>query len=271
METEETRMCIKCEQERPPFMFYYRKRVTGGVYDSICKICLGHDPNRIIEHKNRKELFAQGLIQCSKCKQAKELDCFCRNSSYWTGHCTICKECQQSPRVKERKELFAQGKKRCSTCGEVKSLNDFHHVPADWRNPSGRESACRECSNKQRQEAMKRPHRKRNHQAATARVRANRQKAPGQYTGEDIERQYELQNGLCSYRVLNPNCLVNLSYDTHGYEVDHVIPLSREGTNDPDNIELLCAHCNSSKGTKTKDEFIEYLARLATEVGSIRS
>ena len=32
--------------------------------------------------------------------------------------------------------------------------------------------------------------------------------------------------------------------------VDHVVPKSRGGADDPDNLQLLCGACNSMKGTK---------------------
>ena len=35
--------------------------------------------------------------------------------------------------------------------------------------------------------------------------------------------------------------------------VDHVVPLSRGGTDTEDNIQPLCFSCNASKGTKTAD------------------
>ena len=38
-----------------------------------------------------------------------------------------------------------------------------------------------------------------------------------------------------------------------GIAVDHVIPLSRGGTNTADNLQPLCGTCNSYKGTKSTD------------------
>ena len=32
------------------------------------------------------------------------------------------------------------------------------------------------------------------------------------------------------------------------FEVDHIIPRSRGGTDHIDNLQLLCTHCNRTKG-----------------------
>lgn len=37
--------------------------------------------------------------------------------------------------------------------------------------------------------------------------------------------------------------------------IDHVIPQSKGGTHDDDNLATCCKSCNSSKGTKTGEEF----------------
>lgn len=36
--------------------------------------------------------------------------------------------------------------------------------------------------------------------------------------------------------------------------IDHVYPVARGGTNDIDNLQTLCASCNTEKGTKTIEE-----------------
>lgn len=41
--------------------------------------------------------------------------------------------------------------------------------------------------------------------------------------------------------------------------IDHILPLSKGGTHTEDNVELVCLPCNIRKGTKTKEEFIEFL------------
>lgn len=63
----------------------------------------------------------------------------------------------------------------------------------------------------------------------------------------------------------NPKCYltgVEIDiFDTKSYEFDHIIPISRGGTNDLSNLGICSAKANRAKGNMTPDEFIN-LCRL---------
>lgn len=73
-------------------------------------------------------------------------------------------------------------------------------------------------------------------------------RADGTYSAEDIALQYERQKGRCHY------CKKKVG---NTYHVDHVVPLSRGGTNWPDNLVVTCPHCNLSKNNKLPHEWIQ--------------
>lgn len=79
------------------------------------------------------------------------------------------------------------------------------------------------------------------------RRRARVAAASGQYTDQDVLDCMLQQGGRCFY------CVKPL---TSGFHVEHMTPLSRGGSNGPENIVCACPTCNLSKGTKTAAEFI---------------
>jgi 5-methylcytosine-specific restriction endonuclease McrA len=44
-------------------------------------------------------------------------------------------------------------------------------------------------------------------------------------------------------------------YEEQSYHIDHMIPLSRGGSNWPSNLQLLCPRCNLSKHAMTDEEW----------------
>jgi len=50
-------------------------------------------------------------------------------------------------------------------------------------------------------------------------------------------------------------CPMDLTSDDHQVSVDHVVPLSRGGTNNLDNLVLCCRHCNIEKGNLMIDQW----------------
>lgn len=69
----------------------------------------------------------------------------------------------------------------------------------------------------------------------------------GNFTKADIRDLYASQGARCYY------CSISIE---EGYHIEHMIPISRGGTNGPENVCLACAPCNRTKHTKTAEEFI---------------
>lgn len=96
-----------------------------------------------------------------------------------------------------------------------------------------------------------------NPDAAKAQVhkrRARRLGALGHYTSADIKRIRKLQHNCCA------RCGKSLkNLKAH---IDHIVPLAKDGTNWPRNLQLLCAGCNSSKGSRDPLEDAKRLGRL---------
>jgi 5-methylcytosine-specific restriction endonuclease McrA len=81
--------------------------------------------------------------------------------------------------------------------------------------------------------------------AAAAKRRAAIRGAAGTHTARDVQDQFNRQNGACYY------CTAPLTK----YHVDHMTPISRGGSNGPENIVCACIRCNLCKWTYTAEEF----------------
>ena len=86
--------------------------------------------------------------------------------------------------------------------------------------------------------------------------RARKRDAEGSYTMGDLTILYKEQNGRCKYcgGVLDD------------YHADHMVPLSRGGSNYIENIALACPTCNLAKNNKTVEEFIKLRGVKRVEV-----
>lgn len=80
------------------------------------------------------------------------------------------------------------------------------------------------------------------------RRRALKAQAEGTHTAADIQAQYKRQKGCCYW------CGVKVG---DSYHVDHIVPLSRGGTDWPENLVVACQPCNQSKFNKLPHEWAE--------------
>jgi 5-methylcytosine-specific restriction endonuclease McrA len=82
--------------------------------------------------------------------------------------------------------------------------------------------------------------------AKTRNYRAKK-KAGGSHTGQEIENLYLAQNGRCFY------CHKKVG---NNFEVDHIIPISKNGKNTIENLAIACRSCNRRKHNKLPGDFI---------------
>jgi hypothetical protein len=87
--------------------------------------------------------------------------------------------------------------------------------------------------------------------------RARQLNADGKHTHADILKIFERQRGICA------NCLVKLfKSGKQKFHIDHIVPLSRGGSDWPSNLQCLCPLCNSRKHAKDPLEWARQNGRL---------
>jgi 5-methylcytosine-specific restriction endonuclease McrA len=192
---------------------------------------------------------------CNRCHESKPLDGFTRNGTRLYSICKVCradtsKAYRARPEVSEREKqrLAAAYQARKAELSERRKARYAANKQAaleknrEWRgkNLERHRDLCRQWA-RENPESMR---------AIVAKRRAIRNAAEGCYTAEDIAKLRAEQDGRC-------NCCGERLSEFH---VDHVIPLSRGGSNWPTNLQLLCPPCNLSKADKLPEEFEAYRA-----------
>lgn len=89
--------------------------------------------------------------------------------------------------------------------------------------------------------------------AAQRSLRHKRRNAEGSFSSSDVFALGKLQKWKCA------NCKTCIK---DSYHVDHIMPLSRGGSNWPNNLQLLCPPCNQGKHAKHPIEWAQENGRL---------
>lgn len=179
--------------------------------------------------------------------------------------------------------------KTCTKCGETKSVSEFkkyggkraglrsqcracmNHAHAIWY--SANSEKCRlsgakwAAANKDKEKASDAKYRAANPEKFRAAVakwaaenheslriksqnrRAMKHAAGGKLSKGLADKLFHLQRGKCACGCKQP-------LGTN-YHLDHIMPLALGGSNTDDNIQLLTATCNTSKGAKNPVEFMQ--------------
>ncbi len=165
------------------------------------------------------------------------------------------------------KRAYAKRKAAKAATSKVwraKNSDRLNELNRQWRlaHPeyeNGR-SAKRRAANPEKTRAYFREY-ARNHpelwRAARAIRRSREVNAVGRYTVEEWRTKVDEFGGRCAYCSGGGDMTM-----------DHIIPISRGGTNWISNIVPACAWCNTSKGTKTAEEFLRTRRSGATPPSS---
>lgn len=139
-------------------------------------------------------------------------------------------------------EILFYGKKHCVECKEERRLEEYSLLMDCLDVRSG---VCGSCERKQAANALRIAGRTR---------QINELYAEGSHTDEEWNALVSRYGGRCLRCGSVPLELTK----------DHVIPISKAGSNYIENIQPLCRPCNSSKGTKSTD-----YRNLAAETGQL--
>lgn len=230
-----TQHCPHCGQEKPVGAFYWRNQQKG-IRHVTCKQCLAD------KRRSKGKRAPVKSLKKASARKPKQL------ALMWEMVCYVCHE--MKPIGEFGWSNKAQGKRQgaCKKCSSM--------MTTKWRNANletvrEKDRARAAKNKKQKCETTRRwnlsnPDRKRVNNLNRIALQKN---APGTFTIEDVEMMKAAQTFdgelLCMYcgePMTNP-------------QVDHMVPLTRGGSNWPGNLCLACGPCNSSKKTKTLVEW----------------
>ncbi len=279
--------CRKCREVKPATLEYFHARKEGaGQLHPRCKECVN-----AARRTSTLDDVPEGYKRCRKCREVKPatLEYFDKEERRLRqpyGLKYLCKACRAAyirQRRKERHEqLITYERKRRHA--KRAHINASRRKWRDTRKEAVRTyhriyyTQRREWNSERKRNAYianKEHFLRRNHRSRMAHIEQRRQYdreysrrnraqenhrkklyklrlrgVPGTHTLQDIADLYQQQEGKCYY------CQKSLNGK---YDVDHIIPISREGaTNTKANLALACPTCNRSKNNKTPEEWRQW-------------
>lgn len=178
---------------------------------------------------------------------------------------------------KEHKELNGIECKECPKCKRWLPLCEYSLDNSNWDGLHGYCKSCTSAINRKIYSNNSDAKRKKMHEYRHRQGYVEKHKPynPQYYLSETARAKKRARdlNRRALKATANKTCritieIINAVMDKYGYrcaycgcdcstkyEIDHKIPLSRNGTNDFSNLALSCPHCNRSKRNKTDDEY----------------
>jgi 5-methylcytosine-specific restriction endonuclease McrA len=177
--------------------------------------------------------------QCTKCKCVKPHEDFPKKASRPDGLNQWCRACFKA-NYETKRQVYIDRAADWSRANPEKRAA----IRKKWADEN------RELINRMVSDWSKRNRDKKNE--GWRQYRARKLGAEGNHTIDDVRALLELQRGRCT-------CCGKKMEKFH---VDHIVPLSRGGSNGKENIQLLCPTCNCGKGAKDPIKFMQERGRL---------
>lgn len=271
---EGMRLCKRCGEMKSQDEFYRDKTNVSG-YHHYCKICTDSSRKaRREKAKKPKSILPEGHKRCPGCKRILSLEKF---SYLKTRRCykSRCKDCEREYKKTHRDQINSAERKRFSD-PETKATRLAYRK--EWRGKP--EAKAKETA--YRKEYKKRDYVKAKDYARNAEYRqrpGNAEKAKERTTEwirehpEEVRQQHRIryarkkgadgsythEQWLKLLELCGNKCLVCGS--TERLTRDHIIPLKWGGSNNIENLQVLCHKHNTSKKASSAVDYRPLPAR----------
>lgn len=198
--------------------------------------------------------------ECVKCKEWKSFDEYYKSNTDKTGKHANCKDCYKQYYIDnydklkeyrdERKEIkcdYAKNYNKNNKEQYTKYQKKYQKENRDKINENIRDRYCKDDSFRlyillraKNRDGLKR--------AIKYYLEGKTDKLPSKSPSRLLLKLYKIQNHVCPY------CSSDMRDNIH---IDHIVPLSKNGSNDVENLILCCSTCNLSKSAKNLEDWLK--------------